>query len=916
MLGNKAESIAADTTKIRKKDRTNPDYLGIRIERHFSVGGEDPLEAVEWEIRDARITDVSGEDVFAQCGVEVPKSWSQLATNVVVQKYFRGTLGTPGRETSVRQLVSRVAKTITKWGKEQKYFTSADDAQAFSDELTTLLVTQRLSFNSPVWFNVGVEESPQCSACFINSVEDTMESILSLTKTEGMLFKWGSGTGTNFSSLRSSKEKLAGGGLASGPVSFMRGFDAFAGVIKSGGKTRRAAKMVVLNADHPDIMSFIWCKAAEEKKAWSLIDAGYDGSFNGEAYDSIFFQNSNNSVRATNEFMEAVVSDRDWQLRAITTGDVLETVSARKLMRAIAEAAHQCGDPGMQFHTTVNSWHTCPQSGPINASNPCSEYMFLDNSACNLASLNLGKFQDKETGEFDVDAFRYAVRIALLAQEILVDNARYPTEKIAENSHTYRPLGLGYANLGALLMSRGLPYDSDAGRAFAAGVTALMHGEANRMSALLAADRGPFEGYSRNAGPMLAVMERHRRALEKIDAAYVPYELIDTTRQVWDEVVELGKKHGFRNAQVTVLAPTGTIGFMMDCDTTGVEPDIALVKFKKLVGGGELKMVNNTVPEALRHLGYDKTTAKQILKHIDEYGTIEGAPHLQEEHLPVFDCAFQSQRGKRSISYMGHIKMMAAVQPFISGAISKTVNLPHDATIEDIEKVFIQSWRSGLKAIALYRDGCKRTQPLRTKSQDEEVSSEENTVKGPPPAVRHKLPAERRSITHKFDVGGNQGYLTVGMYEDGRPGEIFIMMAKQGSTISGLMDSFATAISLALQHGVPLKLVVDKFSHTRFEPAGFTDNPKIGFAKSIMDYIFRWLDLKFPNGRYAEQQNLPGIPVEVVDNSSDGPKETKQQEMEFVAETDAPACYECGTMMLRSGACHKCPNCGATSGCS
>lgn len=889
----------------------------MRIERFFTVGGADPFDEVEWERRDAVISDSKGEEIFVQRGVEVPKGWSQMATTVVAQKYFRGALGTPERETSVRQLIGRVVDTISEWGRSQQYFATAEDSANFAHELKHLLVNQKAAFNSPVWFNVGVEEEPQCSACFINAVDDTMEAILGLAKTEGMLFKWGSGTGTNFSTLRSSKEMLGGGGLASGPVSFMRGFDAFAGVIKSGGKTRRAAKMVILNADHPDIMEYINCKSAEERKAWALIDAGYDGSFTGEAYNSIFFQNSNNSVRASDEFMEAVLKDRNWNLRAVKDGRVVERVPARKVMRAIVKAAHQCGDPGMQFDTTVNSWHTCPNTARINASNPCSEYMFIDDSACNLSSLNLREFQDPDTGTFDVESFRRAISIMLTAQEILVDNAKYPTEKIRENSYRFRPLGLGYANLGALLMSRGLPYDSEAGRAYAAAITAVMHGEANRTSAAIAADRGPFEGYSANAEPMLQVMRRHRKCIDDIDAAYVPYDLMETARKVWDEAIDLGTEHGYRNAQVTVLAPTGTIGFMMDCDTTGVEPDIALVKFKKLVGGGMLKMVNSTVPEALMRLNYNETQVKEIVEHLDQHANIEKAPHLQDEHLPVFDCAFLAPKGERSIHYMGHIRMMAAVQPFLSGAISKTVNLPNDATEEEIEEAYTQSWRLGLKAVAVYRDGCKRSQPLNTTNTDEDSSTKDLAVKpfkGPPPANRHKLPSERRSLTHKFNIGGHEGYLTVGMYEDGRPGEIFIVMAKEGSTISGLMDSFATSVSLSLQHGVPLKLLVDKFAHTRFEPSGFSDNPKIGYAKSMMDYIFRWLDGKFPEGRYEEQQVLPGISVDMAAQALVEPEDTSQQE--FVMETDAPTCHECGAIMVRSGACHKCTNCGSTSGCS
>jgi len=910
---------------------------GIPMQRHFTEAGVDPLDQVDWEKRDAVITGEDGEKVFEQKDVEVPLAWSQMATNVVSQKYFRGLLGTKAREGSVRQVVERVTKTISRWGVEQGYFSTDADAETFRHELSYLLVNQHVAFNSPVWFNVGVEREPQCSACFINSVDDTMESILDLAKTEGMLFKWGSGTGTNFSSLRSCKEPLGGGGTASGPVSFMRGFDAFAGVIKSGGKTRRAAKMVILNADHPDVEEFVSCKSNEEKKACALIDAGYDGSFNGEAYGSVFFQNSNNSVRVTDEFMEAVNKGRQWHLRAVTNGEILETIPARSLMRTIAESAWACGDPGMQYDTTVNSWHTCPASGRINASNPCSEYMFLDNSACNLASLNLRKFQNDE-GHLDIDAFRWAVDVTVLAQEIVVDAARYPTPEITENSKRFRPLGLGYANLGALLMSRGLPYDSDAGRAYAAAVTGLMHGEANRMSAIIAGDRGPFETFQVNAPHMLAVMERHRRALDDIDSPFVPYDLMQEIRKVWDDVLSLGLQNGFRNAQVTVLAPTGTIAFMMDCDTTGIEPDMALVKYKKLVGGGLFKIVNGTVPEALERLGYSEDERQEIIDFIEDNDTIEGAPYLKDEHLPVFDCAFKPLNGERCISHMGHLRMMGAVQNFLSGAISKTVNLPNEVTVEDVEEVYIEAWRLGLKAIALYRDGCKRIQPMSVGKDEEEVTEEEaataKTV-GPPEAVRHKLPDERLAITHKFSIAGHEGYLTVGCYPDGRPGEIFIVMAKEGSTISGLMDSFALAVSVALQHGTPLKTLVEKFSYTRFEPQGFTGNPQIRNAHSVMDYIFRWLNLKFPGGVLEGSHAVPGsapdhpaVP-DIPPRSMAAEEKTEpfmppttarpavgNRSASFVRETDAPPCPECGSITVRNGACHKCLNCGATTGCS
>ena len=895
-----------------------PDH-GMTIPRYFTRADSDPLEQVFWEGRDAVIAGEDGEVYFEQKGVEVPQSWSQMATNVVSQKYFRGILGTEQRETSVKQLIDRVTRTISGWGKAQGYFSSADDAEIFRCELNHLLVSQRASFNSPVWFNVGVEQDPQCSACFINAVDDTMESILELVKTEGMLFKWGSGTGTNFSALRSCKENLAGGGLASGPVSFMRGFDAFAGVIKSGGKTRRAAKMVILNVDHPDIEEFVSCKSTEERKAWALIEAGYDGSFNGEAYSSVAFQNANNSVRVMDEFMNAAIKQRPWKLRSVCTGEPMKTVEANKLLRDISTAAHLCGDPGLQFHDTINSWHTCPASGPINASNPCSEYMFLDNSACNLASLNLRKFQDTD-GNIKIDDLRWAVDVTVLAQEIVVDSARYPTPEITKNSKRYRPLGLGYANLGALLMSRGLPYDSDAGRAYAAAITGLMHGEANRMSAVIAGDRGPFDAFKVNAPHMLAVMERHRRALDEIDSPFVPYDLMQEIRQVWDDVLHLGLQNGFRNAQVTVLAPTGTIAFMMDCDTTGIEPDIALVKYKKLVGGGMLKMVNGTVPEALTRLGYDDDQVRGIVTYIEDNDTIEGAPHIKQEHLKVFDCAFRPTHGKRSIPYMGHIRMMAAVQPFLSGAISKTVNMPHESTVEDIEDAYIQAWRLGLKSIAVYRDGCKLSQPLTLSAEEkkaEEKQHKQALLEGPPEVQRHKLPDERRGITHKFTVGTHEGYLTVGLYPDGRPGEIFIVMAKEGSTISGLMDSFALAISMAMQHGVPLKVLVDKFSHTRFEPQGFTGNPAIGHASSIMDYIFRWLDIKFPNSRFLDKQpKLEQAPkVEFADATLPGSNGTEPA-VGFIQESDAPPCHDCGSITVRSGSCHKCLNCGATTGCS
>jgi ribonucleoside-diphosphate reductase alpha chain len=901
--------------------KKNGASFGLTVERFFTTPGVDPADELAWEYRSASITGEDGKAVFEQKNIEVPKSWSMLATNVVASKYFRGTPGTPERESSVRKLVARVVDTLTRWGTEGGYFATETDKESFHAELTHLLLRQKAAFNSPVWFNVGVEEHPQCSACFINSVEDNMDSILTLARTEGMLFKYGSGTGSNLSTLRSSRELLAGGGTASGPVSFMKGFDAFAGVIKSGGKTRRAAKMVILNAEHPDVLDFIRCKATEEKKAWALIDSGYDGSFNGEAYSSVFFQNSNNSVRATDEFMRAVTNDGPWVTRAVRDGRVMDTYKARELFREISEAAHLCGDPGMQFDSTVNAWHTCPNTARINASNPCSEYMFLDDSACNLASLNLMHFRTID-GDFDVTAFKHAVDVVLLAMEIIVGFSKYPTERIARNSHDYRPLGLGYANLGALLMATGLPYDSPQGRNYAGAITSLMCGQAYAMSARVAEKMGPFAGYAKNAEPMLGVIRKHRKAAYTLQPEGVGAELFEAQKAAWDDALTRGVDHGYRNSQVTVLAPTGTIGFMMDCDTTGIEPDIALIKYKKLVGGGMLKIVNQTVPLALEKLGYPQTQAQDIIAWLDKHDTIEGAPHLKPEHLPVFDCAFKPAKGERSIHWMGHIQMMEACQPFLSGAISKTVNMPSNATVEDIEKAYLEAWKRGLKAIAVYRDGCKRTQPLNTSKDAAKSSAKaepEPLVQPPLKAMRRRLPDERQSITHKFSIGGHEGYLTVGMYEDGTPGELFIVMAKEGSVVSGLMDSFATSVSLALQYGVPLQVLVDKFSHTRFEPSGFTGNPAIPIAKSITDYIFRWLALKFlPKMDTSEAEvlasdtqasNEPPQPVQ-LQLPSIAPRDT------WLNQADAPPCHTCGAIMVRSGACYKCSNCGTTSGCS
>lgn len=905
-------------TETERAEKTT-DVRGLRFQRYFTKPGVHPFDEIEWELRSATISNEKGEKIFEQKDVEIPKSWSMTATNVVVSKYFHGKVGTPEREHSVKQLVERVARAMYTWGIKDGYFASQEDADNFYHELTYLLINQYMSFNSPVWFNVGNEERPQCSACFINSVQDSMESILTLAKTEGMLFKYGSGTRSNLSSLRSSRETLTGGGTPSGPVSFMRGYDAFAGVIKSGGKTRRAAKMVILNADHPDVVDFINCKADEEKKAWALIEAGYDGGFNvpGGAYESVFYQNANHSIRATDEFMKAVLEDKEWVTRAVTNGRPIEKFRARDILRQISDAAWICGDPGMQYHTTINSWHTCSGTAPINASNPCSEYMFLDDTACNLASLNLMKFR-RPDGEFDVESFKRAVEVTITAMEIEVDNASYPTPAIAHNSHEYRPLGLGYANLGALLMARGLAYDSEEGRSYAAAITSLMCGEAYKQSALIAKEMGPFNGYAPNREPMLNVMQKHGIHAERIGRETVPADMWEASNDVWKDVVKLGKAHGFRNSQSTVLAPTGTIGFMMDCDTTGVEPDIALVKYKKLVGGGLIKIVNQTVPEALRKLGYDDEQVEHIVAYIDKNDTIEGAPHLKEEHLTVFDCAFKPANGQRSIQYMGHIKMMAAVQPFLSGAISKTVNMPTEVTSDDIQQAYIEAWRLGLKAIAVYRDGCKRTQPLSTTLEAKKESPKVNPL-------RRRLPDERQSITHKFSIAGHEGYITVGMFEDGMPGEVFITMSKEGSTISGMMDSFATSISIALQYGVPLKVLVDKFSHARFEPSGFTNNPEIPIAKSISDYIFRWLGLKF-----LPKEDAPTTAATTAPATEEAPEAKVKQESSqrvssavernekvvFQTQSDAPPCHECGSIMIRSGSCYKCLQCGATSGCS
>jgi ribonucleoside-diphosphate reductase alpha chain len=1141
-------SNAVETTTSANSDARHS-APGLSFSRHFTKPGVNPFDELQWELRDAIIQDYKGKLVFEQRNVEVPSDWSVTATNIVASKYLHGQVGTPEREKGVRDLISRVSESIRDWGIRDGYFASAEDAEIFFAELQHLLVNQKVAFNSPVWFNVGCDRlepnsdaqnwhwdstlgkvafsvtgysRPQCSACFINSVQDSLDSILTLAKTEGMLFKWGSGAGSNLSAIRGSMETLSGGGTASGPLSFMRGFDAFAGVIKSGGKTRRAAKMVVLNIDHPDIEDFIQCKVKEEKKAWTLMQAGYDGSGpDSEAFTSIFFQNANNSIRVTDEFMQAVENDSEFTTRTVKGKEPVKTYKARDLMHELAEATWICGDPGMQYDTTINRWHTSKNTARINASNPCSEYMFLDDSACNLASFNLMKFLTPG-GQFDIPAYRHSIGILTTAMEIIVDAAGYPTEQISRNSHDYRPLGLGYANLGALLMDRGLPYDSDAGRAYAATLTAILCGDAYAQSARLAAyapalgaatpltrsngvDGGACPGFYVNREPFLDVIRMHRAEVNNIDknmrvssrnhsgenpvftdtAGFIAPQLDElkaASQNAWDTALALGEQHGYRNSQVTVLAPTGTIGFMMDCDTTGIEPDLALVKYKKLVGGGMIKIVNNTVPGALFKLGYKDTEVEAIVNYIDATGTIEGAPSLKPEHLSVFDCSFKPAKGTRTIAWLGHVKMMAATQPFLSGAISKTVNLPNDCSVEDIAEAYTESWRLGLKAVAIYRDGSKGTQPLNVSAQtdaDKKGTSVSSTAPGapssttaggpsmtassswvgspeaktaeaalaaeqlksialanqlaatqaaltalsasfsqnsdsmdaqaPPRAVRHRLPSERASITHKFGIAGHEGYLTVGLYPNGCPGEIFIRMAKEGSTISGLMDSFATAISLALQHGVPLKVFAEKLSHTRFEPSGWTGNEQIGYAKSLMDYIFRWMQLRFLSGQQldlfagmkathnaqptlvaqASMSDLIPTLMATTESSEAGtglsglssrsetegsasstdspaPHELHGEAFEHTDRTppqqgiapdltarsgmdtnhsplttnhyasvedrsiihasdamkgmydmgDAPSCSTCGAIMVRNGACHRCMECGSTSGCS
>jgi ribonucleoside-diphosphate reductase alpha chain len=896
------------------------DDATVGVERYFTIPGRDPFEEVEWELRDAFIP---GKDkpVFDQKGVEFPKFWSQTATNIVAQKYFRGKMSSPERESSVKQMIGRVADTIGGWGRAGGYFAADEEADTFEAELKAILVNQYASFNSPVWFNVGFEEKPQCSACFILSVDDSMESILDWIRREGIIFRGGSGSGVNLSRLRSSKEQLSKGGYASGPVSFMRGADASAGTIKSGGKTRRAAKMVVLDVDHPDVEEFIWCKAKEEEKARVLEAAGYDMSLDSPDWASIQYQNANNSVRVTDAFMEAAAAGEEWNLTGRTEGTVVDTVDARGLLRQIAEAAWKCADPGVQYDTTINAWHTCPNTGRINASNPCSEYMHIDDSACNLASLNLMKFR-REDGELDIQAFEHAVDVVFLAQEIVVGYSSYPTQEIEKNAKAYRELGLGYANLGALLMARGLPYDSDEGRAYAAAITALMTGRAYRKSAEVAKRMGPFAGYQKNAAAMLGVIAKHRAAVGNIQHSdSVPDDLLSAARQSWEDALDLGEVSGFRNSQATVLAPTGTISFMMDCDTTGVEPDFSLVKSKKLVGGGEITIVNKTVPMALDQLGYAPAEVEEVVAYIDERNSIVGAPYVKTEHYPVFDCAI----GERAIHYSGHVKMMGAVQPFISGAISKTVNMPEEVTVDDVAQLIADAWRLGVKAIAIYRDNCKVAQPLSGKSDGAAVSATPPT----PLTQRRRLPEDRTEIGRKFRVGEYEGYIHVGLYEDGSPGDIFVDIAKDGTTMAGLMNSLMIAVSMGLQYGVPPEVYVSKLSHMRFEPSGLTNDADIRTAKSIVDYIFRWFGKKFLTPEQQEEVGIlsPEVRARLAEryatdtavkhsDSVEAPVVTPGQTALFNSWEDAVECAKCGGRMVRTGSCYTCRDCGTNTGCS
>ncbi len=915
MASTKA-SAATETAVAEIVNTVVEDGASVGVERFFTIPGRDPFEEVEWEIRDAFIP---GKDkpAFDQKDVEFPKFWSQTATNIVAQKYFRGKMGSAERETSVKQMIGRVVDTISGWGRAGGYFATDEEADTFEEELKAILVNQYASFNSPVWFNVGFEEKPQCSACFILSIDDSMESILDWIRREGIIFRGGSGSGVNLSRLRSSKEQLSKGGYASGPVSFMRGADASAGTIKSGGKTRRAAKMVVLDVDHPDVEEFIWCKSKEEDKARVLEAAGYDMSLDSPDWASIQYQNANNSVRVTDAFMEAAQSGSEWNLTARTDGTVVDTVDARGLLRQVAEAAWKCADPGVQYDTTINAWHTSPNSGRINASNPCSEYMHLDNSACNLASLNLMKFR-REDGEFDVEAFQHAVDVVFLAQEIVVGYSSYPTPEIEQNAKAYRELGLGYANLGALLMARGLPYDADHGRAYAAAITALMTGRAYRKSAQIAARMGPHAGYQPNAAAMIGVIAKHRAAVGNIQHSdSVPSDLLSAARQAWDDALDLGEVSGFRNAQATVLAPTGTISFMMDCDTTGVEPDFSLVKSKKLVGGGEITIVNKTVPMALDVLGYAPSEVEEVVAFIDERNTIVGAPYIKAEHYPVFDCAV----GDRAIHYSGHVKMMGAVQPFISGAISKTVNMPEEATVDDVTQLIADAWRLGVKAIAIYRDNCKVAQPLSSKS-DSSVPA----VPPTPLTQRRRLPEDRTEIGRKFRVGDYEGYIHVGLYDDGQPGDIFVDIAKDGTTMAGLMNSLMIAVSMGLQYGVPPEVYVSKLSHMRFEPSGLTNDADIRSAKSIVDYIFRWFGKKFLTPEQQEEVGIlsPEVKARLAEryaNGGDAPAAPIEslppgQTALFNSWEDAVECAKCGGRMIRTGSCYTCRDCGTNTGCS
>jgi ribonucleoside-diphosphate reductase alpha chain len=913
-----AETLAENTVV----DKT----ASLAVRRYFTIPGRDPFDEIEWEIRDAFIPGKE-KPVFDQKEVEFPKFWSQTATNIVAQKYFRGRMTSPERERSVKQMIGRVVDTISGWGRADGYFASDEEADTFEAELKAILVNQLASFNSPVWFNVGFEEKPQCSACFILSIDDSMDSILDWIRREGVIFRGGSGSGVNLSKLRSSKEQLSKGGYASGPVSFMRGADASAGTIKSGGKTRRAAKMVVLDVDHPDIEEFIWCKSHEEKKARVLEQAGYDMSLDSPDWASIQYQNANNSVRVTDAFMEAVETDGDWNLTARTDGAVVETVKARKIIKDMAEAAWQCADPGVQYDTTINNWHTLPNTSRINASNPCSEYMSIDDSACNLASLNLMKFR-REDGELDVEAFTHAVDVMFLAQEIAVGNSSYPTPEIEKNAKAYRQLGLGYANLGALLMARGLPYDSDEGRAYAAAITGLMTGRAYRKSAEIAGRMGAFAGHQPNAAAMLGVMQQHRAAVGNIqDSDVIPADLLTACRQAWDDVLNIGEVNGYRNAQATVLAPTGTISFMMDCDTTGVEPDFSLVKSKKLVGGGEITIVNKSVQMALEKLGYTPAEGEEIVAFVDERNTVVGAPYVKAEHYPVFDCAV----GDRAIHYTGHTKMMGAVQPFISGAISKTVNLPETATVDEVAKLFVDSWKLGVKAIAIYRDNCKVAQPLSGKKDGGATTLLDAATAAPPlPATRRRrLPEDRVEVGRKFRVGDYEGYIHVGLYEDGTPGDIFVDIAKEGTTLAGLMNSIMISVSLGMQYGVPLEVYVSKFAHMRFEPSGMTNDPDIRAAKSIVDYIFRWMGKKFLTVDQQEEIGILSAEVrarlaEGYRNGGDAPQSIKApvemappgQTALFNAFEDAQECARCGGRMVRTGSCYTCRDCGTNTGCS